>query len=84
MTIEQRLRQLVFNGVQEFDGKAPALGIFTDPVTRSSFAVRLDHPIGPALDELRRIWGEDLGAQPTQEWHANEAADRAYRTRHGE
>lgn len=58
MTIEQRLRQLVFCGVQEFGGKSPALGIFQDTVTDSSFCVPLGEPIGPAFDKLCRIWGE--------------------------
>jgi hypothetical protein len=60
MTLEERFRNLIFNGVQDFGGKVPPLGIFTDPVTQSSFSVPLDQPIGPALDELRRIWGEEV------------------------
>lgn len=61
MTNEERLHGLIFHGLQEFDGKFPPYGLFTDPLTHSTFSVGIDEPIGPALDRLREVWERDLG-----------------------
>lgn len=63
MTELDRYRNLVFCGVQDFGGSTPKMGIFHDPVTQSSFSVLIDAPLGPSLDELKRIWGEPEGAE---------------------
>lgn len=90
MNLEERLRKLVFHGMQEFGGVVPAVGLFTDPVTKSSFSIQIDHQVGPALDTLRRTWDEEIAedaipdhdvyacdCESCQEWRRDLEADRA-------